>query len=303
MSATGRPRISIVLPTYNGAAYLRQAVESCLAQTWTDWELILVDDASTDTTPALIAELVQRDGRIRSVRNATNRRLPGALNAGFALAQGEYLTWTSDDNLYRPAALAAMVAVLDAQPDVDFVYADYDVIDESGQRLGTNIAMEPVQLIQQYYGVPCFLYRRRVFETLGGYAEDLFLAEDYDYLLRVLLSGYRMAPLHDNLYLYRRHAASLTDLYRGRTFAAAEQALLRNLPRLKGTQRRVRGDAYLYLASLATWRGDLYGARRYTLQAARYAPLRAAGKVAEFALKRLRRGRAETVTVPAAGKP
>jgi hypothetical protein len=89
--------------------------------------------------------------------------------------------------------------------------------------------------------------------------------------------------------VYRRHAASLTDVYRGRTFLAAERALLRHLPRLEGANRSLQGEAYLYLASLAAWRGDLRGASRYTMHATRFVPVRAAAQVAAFALKRAQR--------------
>jgi glycosyltransferase involved in cell wall biosynthesis len=290
-ASASRPLISIVLPAYNGATYLGQSLQSCLDQSYPAWELIVVDDASTDATPAIIKEIAMHDSRVRCIRHETNRRLPGALNTGFAAARGEYLTWTSDDNLYRVNALEAMAAILTEKQDVDFVYADFDVIDEAGQFVQTNVAVPPIQLIQQYFGVPCFLYRRRVHEQLGAYAEDLFLAEDYDYWLRILLAGYGMYPLHQNLYQYRRHAASLTDIYRGRTFQAAEQALLRNLPHLARTRRSIRGEAYLYLASLASWRGDYRAARWYTVQATRYAPARVAAKVAAFALKRTRPAR------------
>src|SRR6516162_6752271 len=106
--ATSLPLISIVLPTFNGARYLREAIESCLHQSYPNWELILVDDASTDETPSIIADYLARDRRVTSLRNPVNRKLPGSLNAGFAQARGELLTWTSDDNCYRPHALNEM---------------------------------------------------------------------------------------------------------------------------------------------------------------------------------------------------
>src|SRR5690606_22425727 len=113
------PFVSIVLPTYNGARYLAQSIESCINQTYTQWELIIVDDASTDDTPAIISHYVQLDSRIRTVRHSTNRKLPAALNTGFDMARGEYFTWTSDDNYYRPEALGVMVAFLESRADVD----------------------------------------------------------------------------------------------------------------------------------------------------------------------------------------
>jgi glycosyltransferase involved in cell wall biosynthesis len=99
------PLVSIILPTYNGSQYLSEAIESCLHQTYENWELILVDDCSTDATPQIIGRYVGRDPRIRSIRHASNKKLPEALNTGHAAAQGEYLMWTSDDNRLLPAAI------------------------------------------------------------------------------------------------------------------------------------------------------------------------------------------------------
>ena len=113
------PKVSIVLPTYNGASkYLRQAIESCLNQTYRDIELIVVDDCSTDSTPDVVRSF--NDPRIRYVRNETNQRLPRSLNIGFALTTGEYLTWTSDDNEFLPEAVDVMLDFLTRNKDIDF---------------------------------------------------------------------------------------------------------------------------------------------------------------------------------------
>lgn len=284
--------VSIVLPVYNGERYLAESIQSCLDQTYANWELIIVDDASTDGTPAIIGEIAARDSRVRSLRHETNKRLPATLNDGFAQARGAYLTWTSDDNRYRPEALTTLVRALDANPHVAFAYAGYDVIDDEGRFVQTNRAQPPARFIQGYDAVPCFLYRRAVYEELGGYADDLFLAEDYEYWLRVYATRHTMLPLPDTLYEYRRHARSLTDEYRGRTFAAAERALLRNLPRLGWAGRSARGAAYLHLASLATWQGERRRAIRYSLHAAYLLPVRLTGQVLSYAAKRLRGRRA-----------
>src|SRR6476660_8627759 len=107
------PNISVILPTHNGTRYLREAIESCLCQTHESWELIIVDDASTDDTPRIIADYAAGDGRIRTIRNARNLRLPASLNVGFSHARGKFLTWTSDDNCYRRQALGEMLAFLE----------------------------------------------------------------------------------------------------------------------------------------------------------------------------------------------
>jgi glycosyltransferase involved in cell wall biosynthesis len=288
-AADAPPLISIVLPTYNGARYLAEAIDSVCRQTYAAWELIIVDDASSDATPQIIAAYCARDQRIRSVRHETNRRLPAALNTGFAEARGTLLSWTSDDNHYQPTALEELARMLGERPDIDFVFADYAIMDDEGRTVRQVRAQEPQELLTGEATVPCFLYRRVVYEQLGGYAEDLFLAEDYDFWLRVLLSSHRMANLHKPLYEYRRHERSLTDQHRGQTFAAAEVALLRNLPRLEGGSSALRGQVYLFLASLAWWRGERSRALGYTLRGARYAPGQLAAKGVAFVERRLRR--------------
>jgi GT2 family glycosyltransferase len=285
------PRASIVLPAYNGARYLAESLESCLAQTFGDFELLVVDDASTDETPSIVAAFAARDPRIRCLRHETNRGLPAALNTGFAASRGAYLTWTSDDNRYLPDALAELVRALDDDAQVAFAYADIELLDADGRVVGRERAMEPLDLLTGHEGTgfACFLYRRAVYERIGAYADDLALAEDYDYWLRILAARLGMRHLHRVLYQYRRHAGSLTDVRRGRTFLAAERALLRHLPEMPWLTRSLRGQASLYLASLATWRGDSHVALGYTLRALPDAPARTLARLGAFALRRARR--------------
>src|SRR5215469_653569 len=194
---TGVPLVSIVLPTYNGARYIEQALQSCLTQTHRRLELIVVDDGSRDDTAAKVEAYCRIDRRVRLVRHVRNRRLPRALNTGFSMAAGDYLTWTSDDNIYQPDALAEMVAFLEDHADVGMVYTDYSFIDEHGRRVQSKTAGDPHRLLSEDYNClsPCFLYRRRVRDLVGDYASDLYLAEDYDYWLRVSQS-FRLSPYH-----------------------------------------------------------------------------------------------------------
>jgi len=285
MSAT--PLISIVLPVYNGARFLPEALTSVAAQTWTNWELICVDDASTDDTPDALAAWAARDRRIRLLRHDHNRRLPAALNTGFAAASGELFTWTSDDNRYRPEALATLAGRLMAEPALAFVYSDYALLDDAGRIVGASIAPPPLGLITSDAGLPNFLYRRSVYERIGAYASDLFLAEDYDYWLRVIAAGFALAPIHETLYEYRRHARSLTDAHHGQTFAAAEQALLRNRAALIRRYPTLRGSIALRLASLAVWRGQWTRAVWYLAQGVRYSPGAATRQAQAYVGRRL----------------
>jgi glycosyltransferase involved in cell wall biosynthesis len=142
MSAQGAPLVSIVLPTYKRAHVLPLAIRSVLAQTYSNWELVIVSDNSPDNTEEVVKAF--DDPRIRYYRNDPNLRLPRTLNRGFSLAAGDYLTWTSDDNMLAPEAIARMVEVLN-EGEADFVFADYHEFadtDADGQPLG----MKPIRL-------------------------------------------------------------------------------------------------------------------------------------------------------------
>ena len=109
--------ISVVLPIYNGARFLKESVESVVNQTCTDWELLILDDCSTDETPEIALRYAGADPRIRYFRNESNLKLPGNLNKGFSLARGNYLTWTSDDNRFHNNALHTLLAALKYSPE------------------------------------------------------------------------------------------------------------------------------------------------------------------------------------------
>lgn len=245
---TSSPLISIVLPTYNGARYLAQSIQSCLDQTYTNWELIIVDDASTDETPQIIAHFTASDPRIRSVRHETNRKLPNALNTGFAESRGEFLTWTSDDNYYLPHALETMANFLLSNLDVGLVYSDYTLVEESKEDRKIRVK-EPEALPFSTIVGPCFLYRRKVYETIGNYNSDAFLSEDYDYWLRVS-SKFLMESLHENLYYYRAHVNSLTESRRNDAQISVYETRKRNFPNLLWLRqnRRLSVKAYTRLA-------------------------------------------------------
>jgi glycosyltransferase involved in cell wall biosynthesis len=271
-STIEQPLVSIVLPTHNGSRYLAESIESVLRQTHTNLELIIVDDASTDRTPELIAGYVRQDPRIRTVQHQENAKLPAALNSGFRIARGEYLTWTSDDNLYRPDALAVMVGALQQHPDVGLVYADYSEIDEHGRTI-RGIHVHPPEKLAHLNSVSaCFLYRREIYETIGDYDPSFFLAEDYEYWVRASLA-FRLRPIHRDLYLRRRHEASLTSRFREPVREAHERVLSRYLPKMVWAGRTERSTGYCWLANRAIDRRDLWKALVCVLHAGRLSPL------------------------------
>jgi len=209
-SAADNPLVSIVLPTYKRAHVLTSAIQSVLNQTYTNLELIVVDDNSPDATRDVVTSF--SDPRIRYVRNEPNLKLPRALNRGFSLARGEYLTWTSDDNLYGENAIQRMAEVLQ-EGNCDFIYADYYLftdLDPDGGPLDIHHDKLPdkVQLEKGNHIGACFMYTRGVYEAVGEYDPELFLVEDYDYFMRIA-KRFRLCHIPEPLYYFRRHDDAL----------------------------------------------------------------------------------------------
>lgn len=241
--------VSVVLPVHQQADLLDAAIRSVLTQSWRELELIVVDDGSGPEVAAVVARHAA-DPRLRWVRQP-QQGLPGALNAGFELAHGEYWCWTSADNLMLPEQLTRLVTFLRARPDVALVYADYELIDAQARRVrGTDFRVafrtgpddarvrlphdpRALAVVQDNFIGPCFCYRATVGRLLGEYAPEPGL-EDYDQWLR-MHRAFRLAHLgrDEVLYRYRLHAQSLTA-------HAAELQLGRRAERLVARARSAR---------------------------------------------------------------
>lgn len=205
-----RPLISIILPVWNGGAFLSKAIESVLKQTYDNWELILVDDCSTDETPKIIETFLGRDPRIRSFRNSQNLKLPGSLNVGFSIAKGQYFTWISDDNLLMPKFLELMRKNIE-ELNCDFVYSNYWVIDENDTRTKLAQVGDLSTLAAENCIGASFLYKSEVMKVIGGYDTTKFMYEDYDYWVRIRLQGFDMQKIEESNYEYRIHDKQLSQ--------------------------------------------------------------------------------------------
>jgi glycosyltransferase involved in cell wall biosynthesis len=129
------PAVSIGLPVYNGATYLATALDALLAQDFTDFELIVSDNASTDRSPDICAEYARRDPRIRFVGNDTNVGATANFNRTFELASGRYFMWAADDDLWDPRFLRTCVDALEAKPDAVLAATSIRFIDETGEAI------------------------------------------------------------------------------------------------------------------------------------------------------------------------
>ncbi|WP_445717953.1 glycosyltransferase family 2 protein [Flavobacterium sp.] len=201
--------ISVILPVYNGEKFISDAINSILKQTHENFELIIVNDCSTDSTLEIISEFALQDSRIKIITNPINKKLPASLNIGHQNASGDYITWTSDDNLYKPNAFEECLHHLQ-NSNSHIVYTDFDLINDNGTVLKRRTLSEPEYLVNGNCVGASFLYKREVYETLKGYNEDLFLVEDYDFWLRALIT-FKFKYVPESLYFYRSHGDSLSS--------------------------------------------------------------------------------------------
>lgn len=224
--------ISIVLPVYNGEKYLRESINSIIAQTYENWELLILDDCSTDNSSVIAKEYEKNDNRIHYYRNEKNLRLPRNLNRGFSLSKGNYLTWTSDDNCYKPTALEKMYNALKESDTAQLVFASYSIIDEEGIEINQIIVdsnSKKTILGSDCVGA-CFLYTRKVYEEVGDYDPEYTLVEDFDYWQRVF-AKFDVIEIKEVLYEYRHHSGALTSTMKKEIFKKrVEKVLLKNRP-------------------------------------------------------------------------
>ncbi len=222
------PLVSIVLPTYNHLEYLPAAVDSVLRQTYPNFELIIVNDGSTDGTAEYLKTISSPHVKIIE---GPNTRLPTALNRGFAQASGEYWTWTSADNICLPHFCETLVQALEATPQAGFASAPFARIDNNGIIIdhlrGETI---PDRMFFSNGAGAAFMYRRQFALQAGGFSPELEGAEDWDMWLRIL-DLTRPVYVPSLLYLYRWHEASMTfriaDKVRQSSLRAAFRALRR----------------------------------------------------------------------------
>lgn len=220
--------ISVILPAYNAQDLVEESVESLLCQTYQDWELIAIDDGSTDGTGRILDRYALQDGRIQVIHQE-NKKIPKSLSRGVAAARGQFITWTSADNRMKPDCLERLRADLERQPGVDMMFANLDIIDDQGrpllgsgwfagyqtphgsQHIHLPADMRPLNVWPNNYVGAAFLYRDRVAWLLGDYSAKRFTTEDYDYWMRVnALMTLRHADFQVPVYEYRFHDRSLT---------------------------------------------------------------------------------------------
>lgn len=217
------PRVSVVVPCYNLARYLPEAVESVKEQTLEDWEVIIVDDASTDDTPQVMERLCREDHRIRGVSHERNRYLSTTLNSGIAAARGQYIMALDADNRIAPRTLALLVEALDQDRGTAIAYGACQFIQEDGtpaQHIGRDgVSSWPQefefgqQMLQRNQVPSTCLYRREVWEQTGGYRARWRTAEDADFWTRAASYGFTPRKVTNEVTLvYRNRQGQMSQV-------------------------------------------------------------------------------------------
>ncbi len=216
------PLVSILMPCYKGSNYLRKALDSCLAQTYPNFEVVGVDDKSPDDTLEIFQQYAARDPRVRVFAREKN----GGQGRGFQTAlensRGEYVTRLAHDDLFYPAAVETLARGLLEHPEAGLVYGDMVQIDEDDKILYPMIAEEPERALMPRNRVGLYvMWRREVHEKAGGFVSDSY-AEDYDMWLQISLH-YKLLKVHAEPQLgFRFHAAQASQNHQKMTRTTME---------------------------------------------------------------------------------
>jgi glycosyltransferase involved in cell wall biosynthesis len=208
------PIVSVILPTYNCALFLPESIGSILLQTYKSYEIIVVDDGSTDNTKEVLSPFMQR---IKYIKLEQNRGLPTARNIGIQSAQGKYIAFLDADDLWLPEKLEADMEYFDKHPDISMVYSRHININERGYTLGSDRKKRLpsgnifIRLFseQNFIITSSVVVRREVFETAGLFDEQLFNCQDWDMWLRIAFY-FKVAGINKPLVKYRHNPRSLS---------------------------------------------------------------------------------------------
>ena len=209
-----KPKVSVIIPSYNHEKYIKKCVDSILNQTYKDFELIVIDDGSTDKS----VEILEKYGeRIRFIRKK-NSGLNSSLNLGISLARGDYISILGSDDYWFENTLEREVFILDSNYDVGVVYSDEYFIDENDRitgRVGKGInrksgMITPDLFMGNFISATMVMYRKKCFDKVGMFDENLLITSDYDMSLRLSMH-YKFYYNNEVLGCYRIHKKSTSQ--------------------------------------------------------------------------------------------
>lgn len=241
------PAVSILMPVYKTAPYLREAMDSILSQTFTDFELIILNDCSPDNADEILDTYT--DSRIVRYKGEKNVGLSNILNVGIGMARGEYIARMDSDDLSTPDRLQIQLDYLEAHPEIDLVSAGMQLFGAKDEVWIREQNPEKVK-IEALFHSPILhassMWRRMRFEENGlRFRQEMVPSEDYDLWTRAMVKGLKLVNLRQVLYKYRIHpaqATTRTDLTAEKDRIVQQNYLLAALPSLSGHNREAFPD-------------------------------------------------------------
>jgi glycosyltransferase involved in cell wall biosynthesis len=209
------PKVSVILPAYNAEKYIAETIESILNQTYKDFEFIIVNDCSTDSTKEIIENFAKQDKRIRLVSNDRNLKVSKTANKGIELANGEYIARTDSDDWSYPDRLEKQLKFMESNPEVVLLSGNMEICDATlnikNQTHFPTTNDEIIKVILQYNPTvhSAMMFKKETFKNVGGYG-GINSSEDYLLLMKMASKG-KIANLDDVLIKYRVLNTSLTS--------------------------------------------------------------------------------------------
>ncbi len=254
------PLVSILVNAYNAERYIAEALDSALAQVYKNIEVIVLDDHSTDRTSAIVQEYAAKDERVHYLKPQKRVGLVEGRNELLRVSRGEYLTYLDADDVYMPDKVEQEVDFLATHPEYALVYCNiiffFDGVPEKTYRhrytfySGEDIF--PHLLEKMFIANTSTMFRREVYDRLGGYRTDLGLVEDWEYFLRLTYAGYQVAFLDGDLVRYRLRWDSHTNFARQAEIKESAVKIFENLKEHMSEADRARNNIDYWIAARKT---------------------------------------------------
>lgn len=222
------PKVTVLLPVYNGENFISYAIESILSQSFEDFELMVIDDCSTDSSVEEISKF--KDPRIHFIKNDSNIGLISTLNKGLRLSRGELIARMDQDDIAFPERLSEQIRYMEKNSNILLSGTNISLINVFGKKLlsvpnfGSEFTMEWNLAIGCSLFHPTVIFKKTTIINLGGYSEAFVHAEDYELWLRVLREG-KVGNLNRKLLKYRKHSASISSKFQSNQSCSSIKAL------------------------------------------------------------------------------
>lgn len=213
------PRVSVIIPVYNGELYLSETLDSVMKQTFTDWEIIVVNDGSTDKSLEIMEEYAALDERVRVI-SKPNGGVSSARNVAMNNAKGEYFSFVDADDMWVPEKLEKQIAFMDKNPNIALIYSDISILIDGNirtQNMFLNRKFHKGHIFDQLFyfnfiSTPTVMLRKKIIEQHGNFSTRFRGIEDYDLWLRIADKN-EIGYINERLAIYRIHANNTSGNY------------------------------------------------------------------------------------------